>query len=161
MKSYVPLLTDALKAPYCRAFRPLIVHAPPCAAVRCRLSADGEQRRRSQNSISLGWSVAGTAPRSGSSVYCPFCRAVLFPVPGPVAGPRLGNICRSATGKCSGRRRKAPSHRPAAGSSHLYYCSTDAPAAGQCGIAGRSNAVSYFPIRFPFVDFEHEKGRSA
>ena len=143
-----------------RDFKPLIVHAPPCAAVRTLPSAGGERQRHSRGNISPGWSVARTAPRTDSSVCCPSYRAALFPVPCPAAGLRPGNICRPAIGKCSERRRMVPSRHPAAGSSRHRCCSTHAPAAGLREIADNSDVELNLTINHPFVIWV-QKGRSA
>ena len=151
MKSYSPLLTGALKAPRHKAFKPLIVHASPCADVRSRPFAGGEQQRRSRDSISPGWNLDGTASRTGSSVCFCSCKAELFPIPCPVAGLRPGNICRLENGKCFERRRMVPSRHPTADSFHRHCCSTDAPAREHAGIAGNQSGEGYFPSNYPFV----------
>ena len=89
-------------------------------------------------------------PRTGSSVCCPFCRAAPFPVPCPVEGLRPENICKSTIWKCSGHRRRVPTHRPATGSSHHHCCSIDAPAHERAETGGNRNGVSVFPINHPF-----------
>lgn len=134
-----------------RGFTPLIVHAAPCAAVRSRPSAGDERQRRSLGSISHGWTVARTAPHTGSSVYSLFYRATQFPVPCPAPGLRPGNICRLATGRCSERRRMVPSRHPEAGSSHHHCCSTHAPVAGLREIADNPDAELNLTINHPFV----------
>ena len=138
----------ALKAPWHKAFKLLIVHAPPCADVRSRPFAGGEQQRRSRDSISPGWNLDGTASRTGSSVCFCSCKAELFPIPCPAAGLRPGNICRSATGKCFEHRCKVPSHRPTADSFHQHCCSIDVPDLECADTAGSPYAVSYFPNIF-------------
>ena len=140
-----------LKALYCKAFKLLIVHAWPCAAVRTQPSADGGRRWHSRGSISPDWNLDGTAPRTGSSVCFCFYKAALFPTLCPAAGPRPENICRSVTRKCSEHRRRVPSHRPAAGSSLYRCCSTDVPALEHAEIGGDRNEVSAFPINHPLL----------
>ena len=149
-----------LKALYCKTFTLLIVHAPPCAAVRTRPSADGEQRWRSRGNISPGWNLDGTAPRTGSSVYFCSYRAELFPILCPTAGLRLESICRPATGKYSGRRRRTPSHRPTAGNFHHRCCSIDAPALERAEIGGNRNEVSCSASNHPLLIWT-QKGRPA
>ena len=139
----------APKAPFYGLFKPLIVHARPCAAVRSRPSAGGERQRRSRDSIFPGWNLVRTAPRTGSSVcFLPY-EAALFPTRCPVAGQRPGNICRPATGKCSERRRRAPSRYPAIDSSHHHCCNIDAPTLEHAGTGDNRNGVSVFPINHP------------
>lgn len=141
----------ALKALWHKAFKLLIVHAPPCAAARSRPSADGGRQQRSWGNISPGWSLDGTAPRTGSNVCFYFCRVALFPIPCPAAGLRPGNICRLENGKCFERRRMVPSRHPTADSFHRHCCSTDAPAREHAGIAGNQSGEGYFPSNYPFV----------
>ena len=143
-----------------RGFKPLIVHAAPCADVRSRPSAGDGQQRRSRGNISPGWTVARTTPRTGSNIFCPSCRAAPFPVVCQAAGLRPGNICRPVTGKYSERRRMAPSRHPEAGSSHHRCCSTHALAAGLREIADNPNAELNLTINHPFVIWV-QKGRSA
>ena len=141
----------ALKALWHKAFKLLIVHAPPCAAVRSRPSADGGRQQRSWGNISPGWSLDGTAPRTGSNVCFYFCRVALFPIPCPAAGQRPGSICRPATGKCSEHRRRTPSHRPATDSFHQCCYSTGVPAPGRAEIGGNRSGVSAYPTNHPLL----------
>ena len=141
----------ALKAPWHKAFKLLIVHALPCADVRTRPFAGGGRQRHSRGSIFPGWNLDGTAYRTGSNVCFCSCKAELFPIPCPAAGLRPGNICRSATGKCFEHRCKVPSHRPTAGSFHQRCYSIGVPALEHAGIGGRLNVVSYFAINYPLL----------
>ena len=71
---------------------------------------------------------------------------------------RPESICRPATGKCSGRRRRVPSCHPAVDSSHHHCCSIDAPAHERAEIGGRSNVASYFPINHPLPNWIERGG---
>ena len=141
----------ALKALYFKAFKPLIVHARPCAAVCSPPSAGGERRRHSWSSIFPDWNLNGTAPCNGSNVCFLFYKAELFPILCPAAGLRLGNICRLGNGKYSEHRHKFPSHCPAADSSVCHCCSTDGSTLECAGTDDNRSGVSVSPINHPLL----------
>ena len=144
-----PLICNGFQPPNCprRQF---------CAAVRFRsFVADGSWLHRLDN-IFPDWSEDRKSFHTSNRVYVPFYEKALSPIPCPVAGPQPESICRSAIGKCFGRRCAHPSHRPTADNSHCRCCSTHVPAFEPGEIVGSLNEI-ILTFSFPFSRFAKKR----